>query len=68
MARDRKRHACDKEVLPTASPSRAPAPSAPPLATTPPEPHDCLIQIVRLLARQAAKADIAAQRSQTLED
>jgi hypothetical protein len=61
MARDRKRHACDREV-PVAPPGGAMPPNDP-IAGANGAPHPCLIQIVRLLARQAATADIAAQRA-----
>jgi len=63
MARDRKRHAGDKKVqhAPPVAASSAPT-------TTEPDPHPCLIEIVRLLARQTAKADIAAQRSAIAKD
>ena len=61
MARDRKRHANDRKV-PTA-PSVAMSSSA---ALS--EPHPCLIQIVRLLARHSAKADLAAQHEAIQED
>ena len=36
--------------------------ATPPLASNLSPPHPCLIQLVRLLARQAAEADIARQR------
>lgn len=51
----------------------APAPSGaapgtslqptPPLASNLAPPHPCLIQLVRLMAQQAAAEDIAAQRT-----
>lgn len=66
MARDRKRQARDREV-PEASPV-ASMPPIGPIAGASAEPHHCLIQIVQLLARQAAKADIAAQRATEPED
>jgi hypothetical protein len=61
MARDRKRHAQDEEV-PVAPPAAAMPPNDP-IAAARGAPHPCLIQIVRLLARQAARTDIAAQRA-----
>jgi hypothetical protein len=67
MARDRKRHARAKEV-PTAAPPAAAMPSNVPIAATQNAPHPCLTEIVRLLARHAAKADIAAQRPATSEE
>jgi len=61
MARDQKRHASDKEV-----------PVAPPVAVSgavaSTEPHPGLIQIVRLLARQTAMADIAAHQDRPPEE
>jgi hypothetical protein len=74
MARDMRRHARDGEGLPILAPlpdamsTSAVAPSERPLATTHIDPHPCLIEIVRLLARQAARADIAAQRASVAED
>lgn len=67
MARDRKRHAHTREVPSAALPTAA-MPSNVTIAANPTEPHPCLTEIVRLLARQAAKADIAAQRSTTSEE
>ena len=67
MARDRKKHACESEALTTAPPHAAVSPSVP-IATSLPEPHPSLIEIVRLLAWQAAKTDLAAQRSTDPED
>jgi hypothetical protein len=43
-------------------------PSEQSLATTHTDPHPCLIEIVRLLARQAARADITAQRASVAEE
>ncbi len=74
MARDRKRHARDGEGLPALAPlpdamsTSAGAPADRPLAQTHIDPHPCLAEIVRLLARQAAKADIAAQRATPPEE
>lgn len=67
MARDRTRHARAKEV-PSAAPPAAAMPLIEPIALNLTTPHPYLTEIVRLLARQAAKADIAAQRSATSED
>ena len=67
MARDQKRHARAREVPSVAPPADAMSSNVP-IATTHAAPHPCLVEIVRLLARQAAKADIAAQRSATSED
>lgn len=74
MARDTRRHARDGEGLPTLAPRpdavsiSAGPPSERPLATTHIDPHPCLIEIVRLLARQAARADIAAQRASVAKE
>lgn len=62
MARDRKRHACGTEAPETAA-SVAAVSSDPALAPTLSPPHPCLVQLVRLLARQAAAEEIARQRS-----
>ena len=59
MARDRKRHAGEQEASPSAAPAAA-LPSGSALAPTQVPPHPALIQLVRLLARQAAAAEIAA--------
>lgn len=66
MARDRKRHAKDTEAQ--AAPSSAVLPSQVPVPTVSTEPHPCLIQIVRLMARQAAKTDVAAQQNAIHKD
>ncbi|MBU2935167.1 MULTISPECIES: hypothetical protein [Pacificibacter] len=63
MARDQKRHASDKEVA-EAPPVAAPVSSGSSHA----EPHPSLIKIVRLLARQTAMADIAAQQNTPSEE
>lgn len=66
MARDRKRHACETEAPDTAASGAAVSASASPgsaLAPNPGPAHPCLIQLVRLLARQAAQEDIARQRA-----
>jgi len=63
MARDRKRHAGGKEVQ-----NAPPAPMSSAPTTTEPDPHPSLIEIVRLLARETAKADTAAQRSAIAEE
>ncbi|MBU2935159.1 MULTISPECIES: hypothetical protein [Pacificibacter] len=63
MARDQKTHASDKEVA-----------EVPPVAAavssggSPADPHPSLITIVRLLARQTAMADIAAQQNTPSEE
>jgi len=68
MARDRKRYA-QKAGLPAmalppgARSSSATPPPNDPIATPQSAPHACLVQLVRLLARQAALADIADQRA-----
>ena len=67
MARDRRSHVYREEALATA-PSPVNAASNRPLATTRSAPHPCLVEIVRLLARQTAKADVAAQRAINNED
>ncbi len=72
MARDRKRYAQKKGLPAMAAPPAAvsafatPPPNAP-IATTQTAPHACLVQLVRLLARQAALADIADQRANAEE-
>jgi hypothetical protein len=67
MARDRRRHAQDGEV-PTAPLDAAAMPSKDPIPGAQAEPHPSLIAIARLLARQAANADLAAQRIANLKD
>ena len=67
MARDRRSHIRKNGALPAAPPS-AEAISNVPLAKTTTVPHPSLIKLVQLLARQAAKADVAAQRSSRKED
>jgi len=67
MARDRESHVRKEGVLPAVPPT-AKTSSSPPVSTTLPAPHPCLIEIVRLLAQQSARADIAAQRAQTSKD
>jgi len=64
MARDRRDIARKEDAAHAAAP---PAASAPPpaasLASNLSPPHPCLIQLVRLLARQAAAKEIATQRA-----
>ena len=62
MARDRKKHVCEQEA-PAPVPSAACLLSASALASNLPPPHPLLLQLVRLLARQSAEEDIAAQRA-----
>ena len=62
MARDWKRHACGTGAPETATAAAAMS-SDPALASTLPPPHPCLIQLVQLLARQAAAEEIARQRA-----
>ena len=50
------------QAPPGAAPGTSSQPTTP-LASTLSPAHPCLIQLVRLLARQTAEADIAAQRS-----
>jgi hypothetical protein len=61
MARDRKRHACD-EGLPTAVPAPAivlaTGPTTP--SPAPPAHQQQLLDLIRALARDAARADHAA--------
>lgn len=58
MARDRKKHVCETEVLIAAPPSSAVSPAAP-LATALPYPHhrDQILALVRALARDSARVD-----------
>lgn len=67
MARDRRSHVRTGEALSTA-PAPMDAASNLALATNRSVPHPCLVEIVRLLARQTAKADVAAQRAIDSED
>lgn len=67
MARDQRGHVRKEEALSAASTDADTAANMP-LATTRAAQHPCLIQIVRLLARQTAKADIAAQRGSISEE
>ena len=67
MARDRQTHAQNREV-PTAPLDAVAMPSVAPVAMSQVEPHPSLIAIARLLARQAANADLAAQRIANLKD
>lgn len=71
MARDRKRHARETEAPETAASGAGMSVSVPPgvaLASNPGPAHPCLIQLVRLLARQAAEEDIARQRAAARRD
>ncbi|SDX98307.1 hypothetical protein [Roseicitreum antarcticum] len=67
MARDRRSHVRKQEAL-SAAPVPVDASSNLPLAKNRSAPHPCLVEIVRLLARQTAKADVAAQRANDSED
>lgn len=67
MARDRKRHARETEAPETATSGAAVSPGSA-LAPNPGPAHPCLIQLVRLLARQAAEEDIARQRAAARRD
>ena len=67
MARDRRRHARGTEAPETAASAAGVSPGST-LASTLPPPHPCLVQLVRLLARQAAVEDIARQRATTRGD
>lgn len=67
MARERRSHVREEEALSAAS-SPVDTASNSPLATTRSVPHPCLVEIVRVLARQTAKADVAAQRANDSED
>lgn len=64
MARDRKRHACD-EGLPTAVPAPAIVLSAYPTTPCPvaPAQQQQLLDLIRAFARDAARADHAADHA-----
>ena len=66
MARDRKRHAQNREV-PVAPPAAAMPPNDPVAkAKTGPEYHDQMLALVRAMARDAARSDHDAERHSQL--
>lgn len=67
MARDRKRHVRETGAPETAASGAAVSPGSA-LAPNPRPAHPCLIQLVRLLAQQAAQEDIAHQRAAARRD
>ena len=67
MAKARKDHV-RKGRMPSAAAHPAGAASGKPVAKHQSTPHPCLVEIVRLLARHAAKDDIAAQRANNSEE
>lgn len=64
MARDRRSHV-RKKGKPHAADLPADVACPDCNAASPSAPHPSLVEIVRLLAQQAARADIAAQRAAT---